>query len=154
MPYLKNKGPLDPAKVLSLEAFRVVHPTEEETGSDKGADDESGSDFDSDDDGDWLFAADRKRKATITKSKDKAAKKRKPNGPHSITNRITSAKIDKLCEILEMIHREDPAEKVVVFSQFTAFLDLVQRAFEERNFEFGRVFYRFGVWLTGSMTDR
>ena len=51
----------------------------------------------------------------------------------------SSAKIDKLCEILELIRGNDPFEKVIVFSQFTGFLDIIQPALEARGFGFGRV---------------
>ena len=133
---------MDPARVVSFEAFREAHPTEEEKQSREAADDdESDSDIDSDDDGDWLFADARKRKVNHKESKNKIAKKRKPHKADLITDWITSAKIDKLCEILENIRREDPSEKVIVFSQFTGFLDLIHHALEERNFRFGRVYY-------------
>lgn len=143
-----DKGAMDPVRMVSLEAFREAHPTEKEEQSKEAAANESYSDVDSDDDEDWLFADDRKRKANHKESKDKAAKKHKPHKADLITDWITSAKIDKLCEILENIRRGDPTEKAIVFSQFTGFLDLIHHALEERNFKFGRVCCNFTVLLT------
>jgi len=142
-----DQGAMDPTRMVSLEAFREAHPTEEEKQSKEAAANESYSDVDSSDEGDWLFTDDRKRKANQKGSKDKAAKKRKSHKADLITDWITSAKIDKLCEILENIRREDPAEKAIVFSQFTGFLDLIHHALEERNFKFGRVYYIFSHFL-------
>jgi SNF2 family DNA or RNA helicase len=125
---------MDPKQIVTLEAFREAYPPESEASKSAEISD---SDVDSDDDGEWLFADDRKRKAKDPK--DKVVKKRKPHKADLITDWITSAKIDKLCEILEAVRRDDPTEKVIVFSQFTGFLDLLHHALTSRNFKFGRV---------------
>jgi SNF2 family DNA or RNA helicase len=125
---------MDPKQIVTLEAFREAYPSESEASKSAEATD---SDIDSDDDGDWLFADDRKRKAK--EPKDKIVKKRRPHKADLITDWITSAKIDKLCEILEAVRQNDPTEKVIVFSQFTGFLDLLHHALTSRNFKFGRV---------------
>lgn len=51
---------------------------------------------------------------------------------------ITSAKIEKTMELLEGIEENDPAEKVIVFSQFTTFLDLMEVRISETKWRYRR----------------
>ena len=95
---------------MSLEAFRAAHcPPEEE----KDASDETVSELEEDDE--WLFAEERKRRAKNKERVKKPCKKHKRM--EEIPDRVSSAKVDKLCQILETIRTNDPTEKVIVFSQ-------------------------------------
>ncbi|KAI1267760.1 hypothetical protein F5Y18DRAFT_310085 [Xylariaceae sp. FL1019] len=49
-----------------------------------------------------------------------------------------SSKTDKAMEILEMIRREYPDEKTIVFSQFTSFLDLMEIPIQDARFKYCR----------------
>ncbi|KAI0158118.1 hypothetical protein GGR57DRAFT_35773 [Xylariaceae sp. FL1272] len=50
----------------------------------------------------------------------------------------SSSKTDKAMEILEMIRREYPDEKTIVFSQFTSFLDLMEIPIQDARFNYCR----------------
>lgn len=50
----------------------------------------------------------------------------------------TSAKIDKAMELLAMIRRDFPSEKVLVFSQFTSFLDLMEIPISDDGYNYRR----------------
>ncbi|KAJ8119642.1 hypothetical protein ONZ43_g3451 [Nemania bipapillata] len=50
----------------------------------------------------------------------------------------TSAKIDKAIELLAMIRRDFPSEKVLVFSQFTSFLDLMEIPISDDGYNYRR----------------
>ncbi|KAJ3340543.1 hypothetical protein HDU93_006836 [Gonapodya sp. JEL0774] len=51
---------------------------------------------------------------------------------------VSSTKIDRLLEILKQIQEEDPGSKTVVFSQFTSFLDQVEKGLERENISWHR----------------
>ena len=107
---------MDARRLVSLEAFKSAHCRQGE--GEEDADSYYGSASEAEEDDEWLFAEDRKRKGTgkeaVTK---KPRKKFKPIEDKEIEDWESSAKIDKLCEILESIRANDPAEKVIVFSQ-------------------------------------
>jgi hypothetical protein len=106
---------MDAKRLVSLESFKAAHcPKEDEVDS------YDGSITEEEDDGEWLFAEDRKRKG---KGKGPAKTSRKKIKPvvEDVEDWASSAKIEKLCEILENIRNNDPSEKVIVFSQVFAF---------------------------------
>jgi hypothetical protein len=105
-----TQGEMDMKKLVSLESFMAAHcPVEDD------ADSYDGSASEAEEDDEWLFADERKRKG---KQPAKAArKKKKPVIEEDDEDWVTSAKVDKLCEILEGVRANDPAEKVIVFSQ-------------------------------------
>lgn len=83
-----------------------------------------GSASEAEEDDEWLFAEDRKRKVKGKEPAKNSRKKVKPVVEEEDEDWISSAKIAKLCDILENIRANDPAEKVIVFSQvppFTSF---------------------------------
>jgi len=88
---------------VSLEAFRVAHGKDTEAGIHDGGIEDAG-------DGRHLDG-DRKRKRGGEGRPRKRAKRLE------MDPWISSAKIEKLCEILELIRANDPFEKVIVFSQ-------------------------------------
>ena len=137
---------MDSKRLVSLESFKAAYCPEEDV---VDSSDESASE--AEEDGEWLFAEDRKRKARVKEPRKVSRKKIKPQVEENVDDLASSAKIKKLCEILEKIRTNDPTEKVIVFSQvsraslllikkFTGFLDLIQPALDEKNFKFGRVF--------------
>lgn len=83
-----------------------------------------GSASEAEEDDDWLFQDDRKRKG---KGKEAATKSRKKprHAPEEDEDWVTSAKVDKLCEILEGVRAKDPSEKIIVFSQVFHLLALL-----------------------------
>lgn len=88
---------------MSLEAFRAVHGKETEPESHDGGIGNSGNGRHPD--------GDRKRKIGDEGRARKRAKRLE------MDEWISSAKIEKLCEILELTRANDPLEKVIVFSQ-------------------------------------
>jgi hypothetical protein len=67
-----------------------------------------------------LSAEARKRKANdkdLVRRPQKKAKLTVGQYEDTEKNRLSSAKINKLCEILDTIRRNDPTEKSIVFSQ-------------------------------------
>ncbi len=106
---------MDLRRLVSLESFKAAHSPQEED-----ADSYDGSASEAEEDDDWLFAEDRKRKG---KGKDPAKESRKKK-KHVVEEEpedwISSAKIIKLCDILESIRTIDPTEKVIVFSQVSS----------------------------------
>ena len=50
-------------------------------------------------------------------------------------NFVSSAKIDKIMELLRSIRENNPVEKTIVFSQFTSFLDLVEVPLSDTNWK-------------------
>ncbi|KAJ8122734.1 hypothetical protein O1611_g9771 [Lasiodiplodia mahajangana] len=50
----------------------------------------------------------------------------------------TSAKIDKAMELLAMMRRDFPSEKILVFSQFTSFLDLMEVPISDDGYNYRR----------------
>jgi hypothetical protein len=105
---------MDQRRLVSLESFRAAHCREKENDSDMDSYDGSASE--AEEDNDWLFAEDRKRKG---KGKEPAKKSHKRTKPlvEPEEDWISSAKVDKLCEILEAVRARDPSDKVIVFSQ-------------------------------------
>lgn len=53
-------------------------------------------------------------------------------------NWITSAKIDKTMEIIGGINANDQTEKIIIFSQFTTFLDLLEAKIDEERWGYRR----------------
>lgn len=111
------RGDMDQRRMVSLESFKAAHC--QEKGDDIDLDSYNGSASEAEEDNDWLFADDRKRKG---KGKEPAAKSRKKTKPvlDPEEDWISSAKVDKLCEILEAVRARDPSEKVIVFSQVSS----------------------------------
>ena len=106
------RGDMDSKRLVSLESFKAAHCPEE------NEDDDSymGSASEADEDDEWLFAEERKRKGKGREYTEKKSRKRaKPVVEEE--DWITSAKIEKLCEILEGIRTNDPHEKIIIFSQ-------------------------------------
>jgi hypothetical protein len=100
---------MDMRRMVSLEAFKAAHnPAEDDVDSFDG----SASEAEEDDE--WLFADERKRKG---KQPAKARKKKKQVIEEEVEDWVTSAKVDKLCEILESVRATDASDKVIVFSQ-------------------------------------
>ena len=95
--------------MVSLEAFKAVHCSEEKENGD-GLD---GNTSETEEDDGCVFMDNRKRKRNV-KEQEIYRKKAKIAGRNDWT---TSAKIEKLCEILESARAKDPGEKVIVFSQ-------------------------------------
>ena len=106
---------MDARRLVSLESFKAAHCREVE---EEDADSYDGSASEAEEDDEWLFAEDRKRKG---KGKEPATKKprkkAKPVEDEDMEDWESSAKIDKLCEILESIRANNPTDKVIVFSQ-------------------------------------
>ncbi|KAI1173551.1 SNF2 family N-terminal domain-containing protein [Nemania sp. FL0916] len=73
------------------------------------------------------------KKSSLTSA---AAKERYFNGLRKDWE--TSAKIDKAMEILGMIRRDFPREKILVFSQFTSFLDLMEIPISDDGYNYRR----------------
>lgn len=92
--------------MVSLEVFKTVHCPEKN-------DNEDGNTSETEEDDGRVFMDNRKRKGNV-KEPAICRKKAKIAGKNDWT---TSAKIEKLCEILESVRAEDPGEKVIVFSQ-------------------------------------
>ena len=142
--------------MVSLDSFRTAHCASED---DEDSYDGSASEAEEDDE--WLFADERKRKG---KQPAKSRKKhKKPLMEEEEEDWVTSAKVEKLCEILEGVRAKDPSDKVIVFSQvylrcktmlmkFTGFLDVIEPALDERNFKYGRV-CTSSTSLTDSMME-
>ena len=117
-------------RTVSLEAFKAAHcdvDMEDETGGSEAEED-------------WSLEDDRKRKG---KGKEPAHKvksyKRSKAKFEEDEEWTSSAKIDKLCEILDGIRAKDPSEKVIVFSQFTGYLDIIGPALYKKMYNYGRV---------------
>src|SRR5579871_3603287 len=134
---------MDAKRTVSLEAFKTAH-------CDEGMED---TEEESEAEEDWSLDDERKRKGKGKEPahKVKSSKKAKPVDEEEL-DWVSSAKIEKLCEILDRIRANDPSEKVIVFSQFTAFLDIISPALRERNYTFGRVFL-FEGRINCSMTE-
>lgn len=62
----------------------------------------------------------------------------------SLDTDVTSSKIEALLDILAASRKKNPATKTIVFSQWTSFLDVIQRQLTARGFDYCR--------LDGSMT--
>jgi hypothetical protein len=114
---------MDSKRLVSLESFKAAHCSQEDDG--QASCDCSGSEIEEDDASEWLFSEDRKRKG-----REKEVTKRKPK--KITTKRVvddedwtTSAKIEKLSEILREIRSNDAKEKVIVFSQVIPFFPLL-----------------------------
>ncbi|KAF3924322.1 hypothetical protein ABW21_db0208600 [Orbilia brochopaga] len=72
---------------------------------------------------------DPKRGNTLSDDRRLALRNKRARGKYFrdlARNWTTSAKIDKVLEILRKIRENDPKEKTIVFSSFTSFLDLLQ----------------------------
>ncbi|KAF2182496.1 hypothetical protein K469DRAFT_585945 [Zopfia rhizophila CBS 207.26] len=50
----------------------------------------------------------------------------------------SSAKIEKTVELVTEIEKNDPTEKILIFSQFTSLLDLLEVPLQDRNFKYQR----------------
>jgi hypothetical protein len=106
---------VDARRLVSLESFKAAHCREVE---EDDADSYDGSASEAEEDDEWLFAEDRKRKGKGKEpAKKKPRKKVKPVEDEDMEDWESSAKIDKLCEILEAVRANDPTDKVIVFSQ-------------------------------------
>ena len=105
---------MDLKRLVSLESFRAAHSPQED---DADSYDEDASETEEDDD--WLFAEDRKRKSK-SKEPAKTSRKKKKAVIEEHEDWISSAKVTKLCDILESIRTNDPTEKVIVFSQVSS----------------------------------
>lgn len=113
------RGEMDQGRLVSLESFKAAHSPEQDDHSDMDSYDGSASE--AEEESEWLFADDRKRKGKGKENLKKSRKKAKPVVEPE-DDWISSAKVDKLCEILEGVRARDPSEKVIVFSQVNRFL--------------------------------
>ena len=109
------RGDVDQRRLVSLESFKAAHSAEKEDNSDMDSYDGSASEAEEEDE--WLFADDRKRKGKGKQPAKQSRKKAKPEVEPEEEDWISSAKVDKLCEILEDMRAKDPLDKVIVFSQ-------------------------------------
>jgi hypothetical protein len=102
---------MDLRRLVSLESFKAAYSPQ-----DDDVDSYDGETSEAEEDDEWLFAEDRKRKG---KNKDlaKTSRKKKKAVIEEPEDWISSAKITKLCDILESIRTNDPTEKVIIFSQ-------------------------------------
>lgn len=53
-------------------------------------------------------------------------------------NYESSAKIEKTMSIVNEVHNNDPAEKIIIFSQFTSFLDLLELPITDAQYKYRR----------------
>ena len=117
-------------RTVSLEAFKVAHcdvDMEDETGESEAEED-------------WSLEDDRKRKGKGKESAHQVKSYKRSKAKFEEDEEWTSsAKIDKLCEILDGIRAKDPSEKVIVFSQFTGYLDIIGPALYKKMYNYGRV---------------
>jgi len=117
-------------RTVSLEAFKTAHcdvDMEDETGESEAEED-------------WSLEDDRKRKGKGKESAHKVKSYKRSKAKFEEDEEWTSsAKIDKLCEILDGIRAKDPSEKVIVFSQFTGYLDIIGPALYKKMYNYGRV---------------
>ncbi|KAL2812499.1 SNF2 family N-terminal domain-containing protein [Aspergillus granulosus] len=150
------RAKVDPKRVTDHVSFRKVHfpdPSEDSTGSGgqgSPAEDDDEDDDSDDDDSDSLadFLAsdsDAERAPRKSKGKGKLAKKptkktlaelKKESSRNLASKRkylrrlektwVTSAKIEKAMEIIRQIQQGDSSEKIIIFSQFTSLLDLLE----------------------------
>src|SRR5579859_5569922 len=109
---------MDSKRLVSLEAFKKAFGDE----SDEEMDSYDGSASEAEEDNEWLFSDERKRKA---KGKESAKASRKKRPPIIDDDWTTSAKVDKLCEILVSVRDKAPTEKVIVFSQVNDLLSVL-----------------------------
>jgi hypothetical protein len=109
------RGDMDQKRMVSLDSFRAAHC--QDKGSDSDMDSYDGSASEAEEETDWLFGDDRKRKGKGKETAKKPRKRTKPLVDPEDEDWISSAKVDKLCEILEAVRARDPSEKVIVFSQ-------------------------------------
>ncbi|KAJ3182136.1 hypothetical protein HDU85_003178 [Gaertneriomyces sp. JEL0708] len=70
--------------------------------------------------------------------KAKFAKSDRGNATNPFGDWVSSAKIDTMVKILARIHKEDPGSKVIIFSQFTSMLDLVEIPLKRSGYKFCR----------------
>jgi hypothetical protein len=103
---------MDSRRLVSLESFKAAHSPKEDD-----VDSYDGSASEAEEDDEWLFAEDRKRKGKGKEPAKASRKKKKSVIEEEPEDWISSAKITKLCDILESIRTNDPTEKVIVFSQ-------------------------------------
>jgi hypothetical protein len=102
---------MDLTRMVSLDSFKAAHCQSDDVDS------YDGSASEAEEDDEWLFADERKRKG----KRPQKARKKKPVFEDDDGDWVTSAKVDKLCEILESVRAADPSEKVIVFSQVSPF---------------------------------
>ncbi|KAI9098717.1 SNF2 family N-terminal domain-containing protein [Phlyctochytrium arcticum] len=53
-------------------------------------------------------------------------------------NWVTSAKLDRMLNEISKIHEAEPTDKIIIFSQFTSMLDVVEMAFKKRGYKYAR----------------
>ena len=104
---------MDSRRLVSLESFKAAHYPKD----DDDMDSYDGSASEAEEDDEWLFSDDRKRKGKGKESAKSSRKKVKSVVEEEVDDWVSSAKISKLCDILESIRANDPTEKVIVFSQ-------------------------------------
>lgn len=103
---------MDSRRLISLETFKAAHCRPEDD-----ADSYDGSASEAEEDDEWLFAEDRKRKGKGREPAKSSRKKQKALIEEEPEDWVSSAKVTKLCDILESIRANNPTEKVIVFSQ-------------------------------------
>lgn len=119
---------MDSRRIVSLETFKLAHDPPEEVEDEVDSYDGSASEAEEDDD--FLFAEDRKRKGKGKEpAKNSSRKKIRPVVEEEINDWVSSAKIAKLCDILENIRANDPTEKVIIFSQVPKFTLLTKKVY-------------------------
>lgn len=87
----------------------------------------------------FVSLGDRRYKAT--RSKDAMARYRR----RVREGWVSSAKLDKILDIIESIREHDPTEKVLVFSLWTSFLDMLEVALENARPRFKYTRYDGGI---------
>ncbi|KAE8379960.1 SNF2 family N-terminal domain-containing protein [Aspergillus bertholletiae] len=145
------RGKVDPKKITDHRSFRKVHdpnyhdpveeepakPAEEQDESDDSDDDDSLAGFIVSDDEDEESSSKRRKrkgkgkmvnaKKTLAELKKEASKNQKSKRKYLRRlekNWMTSAKIEKVMEILRGVQAGE--EKTIIFSQFTSLLDLLE----------------------------
>ena len=125
---------MDARRLVSLESFKAAHCREVE---EDDVDSYDGSASEAEEDDEWLFAEDRKRKGKGKEpAKKKPRKKVKPVEDEDMEDWESSAKIDKLCEILEAVRANDPTDKVIVFSQVLATVNSIDPSSPDSSISF------------------
>lgn len=77
--------------------------------------------------------------SVIVKARRKSTAGRRGDDDYAPVTLPSSAKIRKLLEILEQIDRDsEGTDKTIVFSQFTSFLDIIQKFLDKDGFKYIR----------------
>ena len=138
-----NKGELPKCfncrePINARDVFEVIRHEDDSEDEDAGSRLVNAMDLDFDKEEEELYRSSQQR---ASQSKDKATRISLRR-----VNQLSSAKINTLLSQLKKLKKAEPVTKVVVFSQFTSFLDLLTPALQSSNIAFLR--------FDGSMTQK